>query len=154
MNLKQTICAALVATLAASNFAFAQGRGNMDRNNNGVPDRAEQRNDRNNNGIPDRAERRNERGNSGFDRDRYGNHDNGRHLGWQNTRYDRYPDGGRRWNRGDRLPMEYRDRQYIVSDWRGHQLSAPPRGYQWVQNGSDYLLVALATGLIAQLLTR
>ncbi len=139
MNLKPTICAALVATLAASNLAFAQGRGDRDRNNNGVPDRVEQRN---------------ERGNSGFERDRNGRHDNGRHLGWDNNRHDRYPDGGRRWNRGDRLPMEYRDRQYVVNDWRGHQLSAPPRGYQWVQNGSDYLLVALATGLIAQLLTR
>lgn len=140
MNLKPTIFAALVATLAASNFAFAQGRGNMDRNNNGVPDRVEQRNDRDH------------RGNRGYDRNyRY---DNGRHLGWQNNRHDRYPDGGRRWNRGDRLPMEYRDRQYVVNDWRGHQLSAPPRGHQWVQNGSDYLLVALASGLIAQMLAR
>ena len=61
-------------------------------------------------------------------------------------------DYGHRWNRGDRLPPQYRDRQYVVNDWRGHQLSAPPRGYQWVQNGSDYLLVAIATGIIAQLL--
>jgi Ni/Co efflux regulator RcnB len=56
------------------------------------------------------------------------------------------------WNRGDRLPAQYRDRQYVVNDWRGHHLSAPPRGYQWVQNGSDYLLVAIATGIITQLL--
>jgi Ni/Co efflux regulator RcnB len=39
-----------------------------------------------------------------------------------------------------------------VDDWRGHQLSAPPHGYHWVQNGSDYLLVAIGTGLIMQLL--
>ena len=31
-------------------------------------------------------------------------------------------------------------------------LSAPPRGYQWVQSGSDYILIAIATGIIAQLL--
>lgn len=57
-----------------------------------------------------------------------------------------------KYHRGDRLPAEYRHHNYVVDDWRGHGLSAPPRGYQWVQNGSDYLLVAVATGIIAQLL--
>lgn len=56
------------------------------------------------------------------------------------------------YHRGDRLPAEYRHRNYVVDDWRGHGLSAPPRGYQWVQSGSDYLLIAIATGIIAQLL--
>ncbi len=55
-------------------------------------------------------------------------------------------------HRGERLPTEYRHRQYVVDDWRGHNLSAPPRGYNWVQTGSDYVLVAIATGVIAQLL--
>jgi Ni/Co efflux regulator RcnB len=54
--------------------------------------------------------------------------------------------------RGGRLPSEYRNRQYVVNDWRGHRLSAPPRGYQWVQAGGDYVLVAAATGLIASIL--
>jgi Ni/Co efflux regulator RcnB len=54
--------------------------------------------------------------------------------------------------RGGRLPSEYRTRQYVVDDWRGHQLSAPPRGYHWVQTGGDYVLVAIATGVILQLL--
>ena len=53
--------------------------------------------------------------------------------------------------RGDRLPPEYRSRQYVVDDWRGHRLSAPPRGYQWVQSGGDYLLVAIASGVIASI---
>ncbi|MEO8084523.1 MAG: RcnB family protein [Ramlibacter sp.] len=57
-----------------------------------------------------------------------------------------------RFHRGDRLPAYYRSRSYVVDDWRGHRLSAPPRGYHWVQSGSDYLLVAIATGIIAQLL--
>lgn len=56
------------------------------------------------------------------------------------------------YHRGDRLPAEYRHHNYVVNDWRGHGLSAPPRGYQWVQSGSDYLLIAVATGIIAQLL--
>jgi Ni/Co efflux regulator RcnB len=54
--------------------------------------------------------------------------------------------------RGDRLPPEYRNRSYVVDDWRAHHLSAPPRGYHWVQTGADYVLVAIATGIILQLL--
>lgn len=54
--------------------------------------------------------------------------------------------------RGGRLPLQYRSRQYVVDDWRGHYLSAPPRGYHWVQTGGDYVLVAIATGIILQLL--
>lgn len=54
--------------------------------------------------------------------------------------------------RGGRLPNEYRNRQYVVNDWRGHHLSPPPRGYNWVQTGGDYVLVAIATGVIAQIL--
>ncbi|MDY0748905.1 RcnB family protein [Paucibacter sp. R3-3] len=50
---------------------------------------------------------------------------------------------------GRRVPTEYRQRSYVVDDWRGHHLRQPPRGYHWVQSGSDYLLVAVATGLIA-----
>jgi Ni/Co efflux regulator RcnB len=62
----------------------------------------------------------------------------------------RGPDRG--WRRGDRLPAEYRHRQYVVDDWRGHHLSAPPRGYHWVQRGGDYILVAIVSGVILQLL--
>ena len=54
--------------------------------------------------------------------------------------------------RGDRLPAEYRHRHYVVNDWRGHHLSAPPRGYHWVQSGNDYILIAIASGIIAQLM--
>jgi Ni/Co efflux regulator RcnB len=60
------------------------------------------------------------------------------------------PDHG--FYRGGRLPYEYRNRQYVVQDWRGHHLSAPPRGYYWVQTGSDYVLVAIASGIIASIL--
>jgi Ni/Co efflux regulator RcnB len=56
------------------------------------------------------------------------------------------------WYRGSRLPREYRSRQYVVDDWRGHRLNPPPRGYEWVQAGGDYLLVAIATGVIASIL--
>ena len=66
-------------------------------------------------------------------------------------RHDYYRGAGpnHEWQRGGRLPNEYRGHQYVVNDWRGHHLSAPPRGYHWVQvNGGDYVLAAVATGII------
>lgn len=76
---------------------------------------------------------------------------------WQNQyhragRDERGAGPEREFRQGGRLPPEYRGRQYVVEDWRGHHLSAPPRGYHWVQNGGDYLLVAITTGVILQLL--
>jgi Ni/Co efflux regulator RcnB len=53
---------------------------------------------------------------------------------------------------GGRLPPPYRHRHYVVDDWRGHRLPPPPRGYYWVQAGADYVLVAIATGIILQIL--
>ncbi|MGU3627725.1 RcnB family protein [Comamonas sp. C24C] len=87
-----------------------------------------------------------------------GRHDDrGRH----DQRYDRRAerrDNGRRgggpdhnWYKGSRVPPQYRSQHYVVNDWRGHRLSAPPRGYHWIQNGGDYLLVAIATGVIASM---
>lgn len=51
---------------------------------------------------------------------------------------------------GRYVPAYYRTPHYVVRDWRGHRLAPPPRGYHWVQTGADYLLVAIGTGLIAQ----
>jgi Ni/Co efflux regulator RcnB len=57
------------------------------------------------------------------------------------------------WYRGSYLPREYRGRNYVVDDWRAHHLYAPPSGYHWVQApGGDYVLAAIATGLIASIL--
>ncbi len=60
-------------------------------------------------------------------------------------------DSPREWHRGDRLPNDYRDRQYVVDDYRGYGLRQPPRGYHWVGVGGDYVLAAIATGVIAQI---
>ncbi len=54
--------------------------------------------------------------------------------------------------RGQRLPANYHHKQYVVDNWRAHRLSAPPRGYHWVQVGNDYVLAAIATGIIASVL--
>ena len=71
-----------------------------------------------------------------------GHHDNGLHLGWQKQA----------WKRGDRVPLAEIDRYYI-DDYRVYRLNAPPAGYRWVRPMDDrYLLVELATGLVAEAL--
>ncbi|MGA7811554.1 RcnB family protein [Caballeronia sp.] len=59
--------------------------------------------------------------------------------------------GPRDWRKGDRLPSDYRNRQYVVDDYRGYGLRQPPRGYQWVGVSGDYALVAISSGVIAQI---
>ncbi|MBN4666971.1 RcnB family protein [Pandoraea nosoerga] len=55
------------------------------------------------------------------------------------------------WRRGERVPQQYRDRQYVVDDYRQYRLNPPPRGYHWVGVGGDFLLVAIGTGVISQI---
>lgn len=128
------IISALIATLFASSMpAFAQGHGNGHGNGNAYGhDR-----DRHDPYDHDDGSRRNDRGN-------YDRHDNDRGDRGAGPRHDM--------RKGGRLPPEYRHRQYVVNDWRGHHLNAPPRGYQWVQTGGDYVLAAVATGIILQVL--
>jgi Ni/Co efflux regulator RcnB len=57
----------------------------------------------------------------------------------------------RDWRRGDRLPREYWDRQYVIDDWRAYRLTPPPRGYHWVGVGGDYLLVQISTGVVLRI---
>lgn len=65
--------------------------------------------------------------------------------------HDYYNARGPEFRRGGYVPREFRNHQYYVTDYRAHRLSPPPRGQQWVQIGPDYVLIALATGLIAHM---
>ncbi|NMG33748.1 hypothetical protein GRF61_04705 [Azoarcus sp. TTM-91] len=73
-------------------------------------------------------------------------------------RYDgpgRGPDfrGPPHWARGHYLPRDYRQPRYVVVDWHDHHLRPPPRGYHWMRvDGGDFLLVAIATGIITQVI--
>jgi Ni/Co efflux regulator RcnB len=58
----------------------------------------------------------------------------------------------RRWQRGQRLDARYRGNGYYVSDYRRHGLRAPPRGYRWQRVDDNYILAAVATGLIASVI--
>lgn len=125
MDSKTVVSAILAVSLSTGGLALAQGRGG--------------RNDHNDRGRNEQAQR----GNDGRQYDR-GYSDNGRHEG-------RGAGPNRNFYKGAHLPMEYRHRNYVVDDWRSHNLRAPPRGYHWVQTGADYVLVAIATGIILQL---
>ena len=127
MNKKAMIAVAMAFNLAAGSLAMAQGNSNHGDRGRG--------DDRRN----DRSDYRHD--NRDFGRGHNDHMKNGRGAGT-----------GHQYYQGDRFPAEYRNRHYVVNDWRGHRLRQPPRGYHWVQSGSDYLLVAIATGIIADLL--
>lgn len=52
-----------------------------------------------------------------------------------------------RWKKGER----YSGRGARVSNYRQHNLKAPPKGHRWVRDGNDFLLVAIGTGVIASI---
>ena len=133
--MKRLLLAASVALLLSSTAAFASpwhgddghGRGGHERSWHGDnDDRGDWRDDR---------DWRRDRD----DRHWRGDHDNGRHLGWDKHRY----------RRGDRAPVVYLQPRYYVNDWRDYRLAPPPRGYRWVRPvDGHYLLVAVTTGVI------
>lgn len=82
---------------------------------------------------------------------RYSQRDDRGHADQRDHRDRRYDSGARHFHRGERLPMRYRDRVYIVDDWGHHHLHRPPRHHVWVQVGGDYVLMAVATGIIASI---
>jgi Ni/Co efflux regulator RcnB len=53
--------------------------------------------------------------------------------------------------KGDRLPADYRDREYVIDNWRSYNLPPPRRGHQWVGIGGEYYLVAIPTGVVVQI---
>lgn len=84
--------------------------------------------------------------NHGYDRDwdddDHGHHDNGRHEGW----YKPY-------RRGDRVEVVYLQPRYYVDDYRVYHLAPPPPGHRWIRYPDGrYLLVAIATGVITDIL--
>lgn len=126
MKSKSIVSALIALSIAASGSALAQrGNDNHDRNDH------------------------NERNDHGQQHDNDGRHDDARKF-----RRDDSRGGGPRHDlrRGQRLSQEYRDNRYVVSDWKARHLNAPPRGQHWVRAGNDYVLAAIATGVITQIL--
>jgi Ni/Co efflux regulator RcnB len=148
MEKKHLIISALTAALLSTTASgFAQ-----DRYRDGGRD-----NDRYGNDRYSQRDRDGDRYRDG-DRDRRG--DGYRAYGGGRIGNEGYG-GDRRWDgagpshdlrRGGHLPARYRSHQYVVNNYREHHLRPPPRGYHWVQTGGDYVLAAIATGLIADLI--
>jgi Ni/Co efflux regulator RcnB len=144
MNSKKIICAAIALSLMTGPYAFAQGNSDNDRNNRDHQKQGQRADEQGRRNMdrqqpPMQRQQPNRGQNQGYANNNERNHERG--AGPDHAYY-----------RGGRVPIQYRSHQYVVEDWRSHNLSAPPRGYHWVQSGSDYVLVAIATGIILQLL--
>jgi Ni/Co efflux regulator RcnB len=165
MKTSAILCAVLAGTFGFTSVASAdewRGPRNRDRDH-----RVEQRHDRQAARAERRENRREWRDARREARAQQRGHRDGR---WQQPRYvvqqpryvvqqpryvyaPSYRSHAPRFQRGTYLPHQYRQHTYYVNDWHAYPgLYAPPYGHQWVQVGSDFLLVALATGLIANLL--
>jgi Ni/Co efflux regulator RcnB len=175
MHASTIVSGILAATFGVSSLAIAQDGGRRGDRDHG-DQRAEQRHDRQER-RENRAERREERRDDRREwraerrddrrddrrEDRAYRH--GYNAGYQHQpaytynqpsyTYNQpgYRQHAPRFQRGGYLPHEYRNRGHYVNDWRAHRgLYAPPHGHQWMQVDNDFVLVALATGLIANLL--
>lgn len=93
----------------------------------------------------------NHRGNQAYEQ---GRRDQARHENRMDRRDDRRDDRReyRRWAKGQRLDHRYRGNSYYVSDYRRYGLRQPPRGYRWQRVNDQYVLAAVATGLIASVI--
>jgi Ni/Co efflux regulator RcnB len=68
-----------------------------------------------------------------FAEDHHDNHHYVRHEEWKKGSHIRDED----WRRADRV------------DYRHYHLNAPPRGYEWREVDGNFVLAAVATGVIA-----
>lgn len=110
------------------------------------------------NAVPQRHD---DRGNGRYEQNRYDDrrddrrdHRADRRDDRRDYRADRRDDRReyRRWARGQRLDARYRGNGYYVSDYHRHGLRAPPRGYRWQRVNDQYVMAAIATGLIASVI--
>ncbi|WP_322044168.1 RcnB family protein [Paraburkholderia sp. J67] len=56
------------------------------------------------------------------------------------------------WHRGAPVPPQYLAPQYVVDDWRAYELQPPPVGYEWLNVNGEFVLAAVTTGVIANIL--
>jgi Ni/Co efflux regulator RcnB len=165
MTFRRIVTTAIAATLSLSalpSFAQSGKHGNViiiqqdqhDRRDN-RSDRRNDRQDRRDDRRDDRQDRRDDRREDRAER-REDRRDDRREQRYQRDHHRApsyyYSARGSEFRRGHRLPSALRSPQYVVVNYQRHHLKAPPRGHQWVQVGADYVLVAVATGLIAHIL--
>jgi Ni/Co efflux regulator RcnB len=59
-----------------------------------------------------------------------------------------------KWSRGHRMTPTERRHMRDVRDYHRYRLSAPPRGYRWVQVDNDFLLIGSVNGVIVNIVIR
>jgi Ni/Co efflux regulator RcnB len=57
------------------------------------------------------------------------------------------------WHRGGVAPPMYRSDRYWVTDWHSRHLRPPPPDHRWLWVNGDYVLVAITTGVIVQIMS-
>lgn len=60
--------------------------------------------------------------------------------------------GGHHFRPGGRYPHRYYQNRYWVNDWRHRGLYAPPAGHRWANVDGNYVLIAIASGVITSLI--
>jgi Ni/Co efflux regulator RcnB len=135
--MKTILIGALALSLAAGGATAQRYDGGGDRGGDHGDNRGDNR------GGDRGGDYRNDRGQGFGD-----NHDHGRHMhrGWGHD-YN----GPHQWRRGQR--MGYNDWNGARAiDYRRYHLRQPPRGYEWRESNGQYVLAAVATGLIASII--
>lgn len=148
MKTRTLLCSLAIASLGFASLAQAQPHGGRD----GRHDAREARHERGPHHRAGKEARRDHHDHRDARHDRrHDRHD--RHDARHDRREARHYYNARspEFRRGGRLPHAVRHTHYVVNDWRGHRLAPPPRGHHWVQVGPDYVLAAVATGLIVNL---
>ena len=124
--MKRLLALALGTLLITGSAAHAQDY-NRDRGHDQAADRGN-----------DRGQDRRDDHHDWGDRDSFNHEWGGRGGDWDHA-----------WRRGDHLPDGYwRDRRYIVDDYRSHRLPPPRHGYHWVRYGNGFCMVRDVDGLI------
>lgn len=60
--------------------------------------------------------------------------------------------GSPHFRQGRPLPPQFRGEGYQVNDWHKRGLKAPPPGHRWMNVEGNYVLIAVATGVIASVI--
>lgn len=68
-----------------------------------------------------------------------------------NAMHDQHYVHHREWKKGHRIGHDDWNRGAQV-DWHSHHLRRPPRGYEWREVDGNYVLAAVATGIIASVI--
>ena len=55
---------------------------------------------------------------------------------------------GHQWHHGD----HYNGSRYVINNFGYYNLQQPPYGYEWVQDGDQFVLIAIASGIITDII--